>query len=562
MGLDDVVSVAPPTAPQPRRVQAELYHITPTRMDKLERSFTAGQPHHLTVWIGDPRTGAIQAEARFPEENLPKGLAFYPLTVIFSEPQHCPQPQTATIFLFPERRSSTECAFEFATRSDCPDFRGRLVISYQDQVLQTLLLTGKVLADPAQPGPETKFNLVVEADLQSDFNRAPELPGRDAHLLAEIRSDDLCVYMQVKGQAREYCIPDFKPLIKTISEQFEVLAKTPDKFQKLSDPACEKLLCALAEHGYALYDELAAQLGSSHPIFQPDVTRLQLLSTQEALIPLELIYQADDFIWSGARLCPGAEQALREGQCKCKPEEEKAAAAGKAICPLRFWGLSRLIERHKIPREADLSEDLPRLNPTREIPALNVVELAVFAASNRASDYVADLQTMVQDNFERASALLLDWDAWQKAVQEIKPSLLLMVPHAKEQDGFLALEIGKNSLLKVNQVREPYVRSQSDQHPVALILGCSTANSEISFESCASYFRRRGAALTVTTLSPVLARHVAPVAVCLLKELKLAAKEQRSFGTALLRTRQTALADGYPAVMTLIADGNMDWPIT
>ena len=39
--------------------------------------------------------------------------------------------------------------------------------------------------------------------------------------------------MQVKGQVREYCVPDFKTLVGTMSNQFEALARTPDKFQKL-----------------------------------------------------------------------------------------------------------------------------------------------------------------------------------------------------------------------------------------------------------------------------------------------------------------------------------------
>jgi len=154
-----------------------------------------------------------------------------------------------------------------------------------------------------------------------------------------------------------------------------------------------------------------------------------------------------------------------------------------------------------------------------------------------------------------------DWDTWRTAVQNRNPSILVLVPHTlKDADSIPTLEIGEEQQLPEDQITASYVHTTHDFHPpVVLLLGCETAGPDVPFQAFAVQFRIHGAAIVLSTLTPVLGRHAVPVAQMLLGELRHAAHAQGTFGDALLMLRRRALAAGIPMVLSLVAYGDADW---
>jgi hypothetical protein len=84
--------------------------------------------------------------AVFPEHLLPESAAGHILNVVFSEPNHAPEPQVQTITLPPRSGPSTTCRFHFQTRGDVSEFEGRIIVLHENRVLQTALLKAEVFS--------------------------------------------------------------------------------------------------------------------------------------------------------------------------------------------------------------------------------------------------------------------------------------------------------------------------------------------------------------------------------------------------------------------------------
>jgi hypothetical protein len=264
-------------------------------------------------------------------------------------------------------------------------------------------------------------------------------------------------------------------------------------------------------------------------------------------------------------LCPNAREALETGECPhCDQLDAETAKA--YICPMGFWCMSRVIERHAVKpvSETNLSgaEFALRNDPITGRDILDVLNTAVYATSHRVKEeQIQELESAMGEVFGPQVEHVEDWDAWRTAVQNNKPSILVLVLHTtKDEDDIPTLEIGQEQLLPGDQITDTHVHTATDdQPPVVLLLGCETAVPEIPFQSFALQFRIHGAAIVLSTLTPVLGRHAVPVAVILLDELKRIARAGGTFGEALLGLRRRALAAGIPMVLSLISYGDADW---
>jgi hypothetical protein len=197
---------------------------------------------------------------------------------------------------------------------------------------------------------------------------------------------------------------------------------------------------------------------------------------------------------------------------------------------------------------------------------LQVLRSAVYAASERV-DAVVEGQTqelfaVLKDATHQNAVLAKTWADWVMAVGDRRPSLLLLLPHTSrsQQDNVPQLEIGEaEALLERHITKEHVYPSERVPPPVAVLLGCETLAPDVPFWSFAAQFRRKGAAIVLATLTPVLGQHAAPVAQRLLDDLKQAAQEGKSFGDALLSLRRQELASGMAVVLCLVAYGDADW---
>jgi hypothetical protein len=270
-------------------------------------------------------------------------------------------------------------------------------------------------------------------------------------------------------------------------------------------------------------------------------------------------------------LCAQAEQALRAGTCAdCKLSDE---VPNPTICPLGFWGLRRVIERHagKAPDQGDLRalEFEVRAEPFENRDRLVPLVAAVYAASQRVDSVDAGQIQRVFVALDQATAqhaIQVDtWNQWKSEVLNRNPSLLMLLPHTFKDEDLLVdgLEISIAEHLLANYITPDHVHARGDFHPpIVLLLGCETQKRDIPFQGFVAQFRRKGAAIVVSTVSTVLGRHVAPVAEEIVSILqRLSQEKTASFGEVMLQLRRQALADGIPMVLSLFAYGDADWRI-
>lgn len=572
-GIDHVSPVEPepepPVSPvaeklEPRWLQGQLFEIDGEEERRIERALRAGAYHRLVVRIGAADEEWITApqDAAFPIEDLPADQVTYELRVVFWEPNHVPESLSDMIYLRREGGNSTTCEFQFRARPDVPEFRGRVAVHYENRILQIMSLVAQVLPDPAQAPPEASICFYKEP-IQVGLKRNPF----DVMLVADAGGDRGPHVMEISGQWEMlHELENVKQFNTRILHRLSLVADTPDDYDELDADATEELLRFLARQGNLLYKAIRDQIGENSSLLGPNSKRVQLISAVDSILPLELMYERQPPWRSDAKLCDHAKEALEKGECN-RCDENDAGFAAANICPLGFWCMGRVIERHIIrPCErSDLkgADYALQCDTTVGGDLLNVLDAAVFAASEhvREEQFNHLWQTLVELTSRQECAR--DWDALCTAVHDCVPSILMLLPHTVQDDDYiLNLEIGKDCRLPVDGIAQTLgYAAQGHWPPVVVLLGCKTAAPDLPFQGFVPEFRRSGVALVLTTLTPVLGRHAAPVAEMLLNELRDAAEEVVTFGDVLLRVRRRALAAGIPMVLSLVAYGDADWRV-
>jgi HEAT repeat protein len=551
--------------PKPRWLQAQVCEVAGDGLIRLERGLRAGAEHQLDVWIGPQQAGAIRAPERFPEDQLPPDREGYELQILFWEANAVPQLQTDKMWLPKGVGKSAICAFRFRVQPGVPNFEGRLQVMYGNRMLQTMLLTAPVLGDTtvAPPGSQIVFRRDTPVRV-SPAGLDPAQP-RGPAFFSDTRAGAAPQMTVVAGN--RVALRSLEGIDKTISlirGRLEQIASAPDAFVTLRDAATEKLLRFLARQGRLLYNVMTGTYLQGFPL--ADDLPIQVVSARESFLPIEFMYDRPAPA-SDATLCPVAAAALEDGKCKeClwKTEDE----AEKYVCPLGFWCMRRVIERHAVKpvaeSELEGAEYALAADPNEGRNALNVLSSALYAASNRVRrDDMEALRVSLAAATGEHVVYVKDWTAWRQAVQAGGPSLLVLLPHTlRDVDQIPTLEIGDlQQLPEINISWRDVCSKAAAAPPVVLLLGCETAVPDIPFQNFATQFRISGAAIVLNTLAPVLGRHVVPVAQMLVEELKCAAQASATFGSAILAVRRRGLAEGLPVVLSLVAYGDADWRI-
>jgi fido (protein-threonine AMPylation protein) len=580
-GLMTFVEVEPPTPalglecslvklPMPRFIQSQVLHELDGVESKFELPFMVGQKYTVVVRIGPQDVAWLSPDEQssFPDELLPKGEKSE-LTVFFSEPHHSPVVQRSDIVL-PPTGASTECRFDFGIKSHVKVFEGRILVTYRNRILQTALLTGGVVEHDGKKGKKPK--LTAEVVLSANLHELEYRPGFDLAMVINHNADNVPRLTKLSGGTCLVCNVDgIQNSINVIRNKLEdVTTNAPDGDSTcaLMSPETRNLLYSLAAHGRVLFDAIVTdQVGNNWLSKKPE--RIQLVSAlSDSYLPIEFIYDKPVPIPDSA-LCPKAAESLVSGNCgSClipdgSPESE-------FICPIGFWGLSRVIERHAHDRRP--SEVTPQ-EPSAETPPLDILRNCLFAASDKVDSVKSGLSSQLLNKINKvtgnAGVMVKSWPAWKQKIKELHPSLLLLVPHTLQDDilSMPAMEIGMNDRLASVHVTAPYVRADSEimSSPVVALLGCETVMPFSAYMGFIPPFRRNGAALVLATLTPVLGRQVVPVAEKLLEELRRlldGATEPMDFGDVLLSVRRKAMLDGMPVVLSLVGYGDTDWKFT
>lgn len=496
------------------------------------------------------------------------------LRVTFWEPEVCPEPEVLPMKLYPVG-DSEEVAFPFDTGEPGP-FSARIAVYHRNRNLQTGLLRGRVGDEAAE------LEFVLDATPQRRFLGLADRAGVGASIIV---NDD------PSGRMRAFTFRDGEAAVADLSDPVGIdpgrgldaltealgrgitrITRSPEDYDDLSKEGSRVLLRNLALHGSALLQRLRRHDALDGGF--DDVGRVQIVRAHvDAFFPAEFLY-AGEPPEDDATICDGrdsAETALGLGRC-CGAYDGDPE---HVVCPLRFWSLSKVIERQAhVGEHRDLATEfeLRRLPATARQRVLDPLAGALLAASDRVDAAVPatvetlhrKLETLVR---RRPVKVVEDWGAWATEIAASRPHLLVLLPHHLHQDGFDLLEIGNGQARKSMQIRRRHVCAGNGagvqgSSPVVLLIGCETESAKIDFESFVPAFQDAGAAVVVSTLASILGRHAGPATAVLVEEIRRIQDDpEATFGQAMLAARRRLLAEGTPMVLGLTSYGDADWRI-
>jgi hypothetical protein len=558
--------LAPPLFTKLRWIQGQVFEVL-SRGEKVRRmnALRANALHNLIVRIGPADQDWITSLKSSPEEKLALKDGFSNLKVVFSEPNHAPEPQVGKIKL-PREGSSTTCEFSFSPREDTAQFRGRVIVLSKNRVLQTALLEGEVVSDPDQFS-DLKLKFGIESIIQPNLSDLSSRQAFDLAFLANHTMDNSPGLTTIAEEEAFFKRLPVEGPVKEITRLLEDVLKHPDEYPRsIENRKNVEWLRKLAIKGKDLYDGIVVdQIGPKRLL---NINRVQLVSTVDAYLPLEFIYDMP-VPKCDATLCPCWREALERGRCE-KCEIKGTFGPVDYLCPIGFWGLRLIVERqyfdpYNRPDMKGYDFSL-RGESVGERPVLKVLRSAVFAASDKVDEVVAGsqdvlgvLEELTHHKVEQVATL----EEWRNAVLTLQPSLIVLLTHISpySMDPEMSqMEIGKGVGLPRNYITSQYLLPSEDApRPVVLLLGCRTMSTKEPFRGFAASFRRQGAAVVLSTITEVLGRHVAPVSALLITDLEKVAEKHLSLGDALVLVRRKALAEGLPMVLSLVGIGDADW---
>lgn len=579
---------------EPRWIQAEIYDLSADAKSpaKLKYALRAGAPHQAVVRIGimdDDEEWIQNSELFAPPELSDKKT--YKLTVIFMEPQLFDQPQVSSFKLPPEGNSTT-CEFTFHVPEEVEKIEARISIVYKNRVLQTALLRADVIS-PGDTGEGHHIDIVPEAMVRPDLSGLTERRNFDGAFILNNDITNAPGLTAIKDKYVSFSsLGQLDTFVEKVDEFMTKVADYPAQYAgKLDTPATVTLLCDLAKHGRILHRALAEfPSGNMQEIFATlsptnakTTQRIQIISAKsETRLPMEFLYDRKAPADSNGKLCPKAVEALEQDACfrDCPGMQEPEAH----VCPMGFWGLSKIIERHTyntLHTEKTVDGSFRfQSEPVAGRKHLEIFRNVLFGASTKAdkievrsadgetvtvepgglNQVLSVLTTVTNSNFQKVTS----WNEWREKINSApSPTALLLLTHTEKKGSVPALEIEQGVLVEMQSIEEDYVYSRMEpKPPIVFLIGCETGAADIEFMNFVAQFRRGGAAIIVSTGAPIRGRHAVPVTLELLNQLKqLSDQPNMSFGQVMRTVKQKMVAKGFPMVLTLMTYGDADWQI-
>ena len=551
---------------------------TPTGRAIIKKArLLPAQDYVASVFIGalNPDYLSVEDPIKSP---VPDGPVV--LDVLFWEPLACPEPQI-TQLLLPAHGDTGVANFPFKTKEDQSTFSARIAIYHQNRNLQTGLLKGVVGDQPAalrfklDATPLTKFVGLrgrVGVDVSIIVN-----DDESGNMHAFVKKDDIVATTPVSDEKPPLAqgidpssYESLEAIKDVLGSAITRITANPDEYSDLSKDGTRKLLIDLAQHGKTLLTRL--QKHSAMRNLFDDVKYIQIVMAHfDAFFPIEYIYDGKA-PQPEAKVCDGpqsASVALLSGKC-CGAYDN---APGLVICPLRFWSLSKVIERHAhLPEHTE--QELKGKFQLRSFPVsarnrvVGPLRCAALAASKNADlaekDTVKTLCTDIDTVLGSTTVPSTNWKSWSEDVKKMRPNLLVLLPHHERATGFDLLEIGGDSL-RSTLITEEHVHSpdDTDPRPIVLLIGCETNSSKVGLENSVTAFQDNGAVIIVSTIATILGRHAGPAAAAIVEELKNhEGKVDATFGDVMLKVKQRLLAKGIPMVLGLTSYGDADYRIS
>lgn len=567
-------SIEPVPVDAPRFVQADVFESRSPQdrasSDTFKR-FRTGSEHTVEVQIGPISTEhpLLRLADPFPSQHLPPDQEQHELTVHFVPLMLGAQAQHQPIIL-PRSGSSNLCRFAFIVPAEAELYEARIIVSYQNRILQTARLLGST--DRESSGNDEPIALLPECLARQQFTHLDHGPRFAASFLLNETSSgqNLLTGMDDDGVwlTDRQGIDDFIETFDNLWNGYSyTAAKETDSpwlpSATLREEDIDVLLNA-AIGGQELHSLLVGH-GSDRRL--PPGAAIQVFTkTDQDRFPVEFVYESAVGLDHDAGLCPDWPRCL-EGGCQQDPVPGK-------FCPSRFWGLSRVIERHHYDFESvtPASPDFwLRSEPNPQRHTLPLLKYVLLGGSKIVPDALQDPQAMPAiQQFARQMAgraeLASSWSNWKDLVTG-KPDSLLLLVHTQSLPKVKmvrTLEINGDNRLQSNQIDSSVVGGTDEHHPLVLLLGCHTAQGEVPFARLSSAMKRCHASVVIGSGSFINARHAAPFAQFFLTSLreKLNGTTALTFGEFMQHLRRESLAQGHLVVLALTAYGDADWILT
>ncbi|MDQ3897122.1 MAG: CHAT domain-containing protein [Actinomycetota bacterium] len=513
--------------------------------EEVQRAFVAGGAHEVQVSIG--RSGSIRADRPFPTtraDALELVVRFVHGSVVQESPLRLPRdtvgestlaPFTLTVGPGDARVTALVAVYRGATILQAATLRGSVVtdLAAERTYDGEIELVVDPVRDLARPMPS-----LTEASVLTDGNAAVMTAGRASALSLDVHE----LFEEARG------------LVERIQAGADLLAQGEDEL--------ERLMVDLAFQGRRLNGSIAELLADDLRSAQ----RLQIVATDPtAFLPLELIYDGPQPT-GRSRLCPTFRSALEAGNCQgCDGGGPDADTTDPRICPLRFWGLSKVIERHASlsggPTGGVFAVRSERVEGRQRLRALT--DAVVGSSARVTGDELAAIVNAARTAFGQA-AQVDDWSSWKREVTARSPAILVAVPHHEmdtERDPAVScLELGR-ALLPAAGIEVEHVGSGDVlPGPIVVLLGCNTGLDDTPLDSFAGAFRQRGASIVVCTLGELIPDQASGAAQALVTELAAAIRFlDNTLGDALLRVRRALLAKSVVLGLLVVGHGDADW---
>lgn len=548
------ISATAPPAPVHRFLQARVVEADDGTSKRT--TWLAGTPNRVEARIG------VEA----PEWPTPRGAVPFPVEEVLGEEDEIDvdvfcyvigagdRPMRSRITVRRSRDSSI-CRFEVAVAQDIKEFVVRIIVMHGGRVIQAGTLAGNVRQTPKEGIAPAEFKL--EALVRSNISSFRNMQRSDGSIFVAPGSTE--VFDGVKGFKAPAIL---SALLQTYDTKLSDVAKNPDLYAALDSDASLKLIRELAQVGSEVRDELA-DAGLSGNVLKGK--RLQVVEVKNGIrVPVELFYDGDGPL-PDATLCRNWRIGLLQGQCAvdCPANE----GGDTQICPRRFWGLSRVIERHlESSGDPDWDGDFGIRAEPGERSELKLFRATAVAGSSRVTKHVpkglAELRAQLElnDGVADHHRLAGNWTDWEQAIRDGAPSLLLLLPHTRMQGIQPELEIG-DDLKLISNIKSEHIGAVENK-PVVVLLGCETDTDPTNFFSIVGRCRRRGAVIVIAFGATIAVKHAVPAAKELLQQLVAAASAKPSallLGDAMLATRRALVAAGWIAALGLTAYGDGDW---
>jgi hypothetical protein len=476
-----------------------------------------------------------------------------------------------TTIVLPLVGESTHGMFALWIPNGTSEVRGRMVVLFQNRAIQSAhvkitAVTKEMTAassiarrrrrHPFKPLEGALGSIVLKSEgvIRSRTDDIADMDEFDASLVASAEHGVLEL-TSVRGSEARIRRPNLAGTISGIQSKLEELTRMKEGLIDLGTKWSRDLLWVCAGHGVSLRDYFEEQLG--HDLTSCE--RLQLVSRNDAYLPIEFAYDGEPPSDS-ASVCKNALQALESGGCGECPHQ----SSEDHLCPMHFWGLKKIIERHADPGKSAEGEDfvVRGATPTEDV---FTPRRLLHAASDRAYRFKGaprrdDFHSMLAAMVPSAPTVVATWADWLKAVEDKNPNVLFLIPHLDAQNGLDFIEIGAAAQLRKFQIKRSHVGLRDDQPQLVVLLGCRGAQPHDDFATFAGVFRKAGADIVVTTLSSIRGEDALPIGREIARLLGGRTVDLKMGGLMMILRRRLLVA-GLPAGLGLVAYGDADWRV-